>query len=263
MAKPDAKCAAKVCNFQGINPQNKTAVGVCAKCGNIEHFACVKIKTDHKEDIIKGAQKYFCSTCFRSNPSLIVPDTVRQRDRLNSLPLMGQGYLRITHSTTAKPVHTDQSLELKKCENCDFESNSLQEISIHIETTHMPKCSKCDKTFKTTKDLAKHIDMDHRIQCNICEISFNDKRSLDEHNLNTHEHEEIHEHLVFQHKLNCPSCDQVFTEESELENHINKNHRHSCSTCTLKFKDMEDLEKHIEKDHTPNTNNTEGRSENM
>ena len=123
VAKPDAKCAAKVCNFQGINPQNKTAVGVCAKCGNIEHFACVKIKTDHKEDIIKGAQKYFCSTCFRSNPSLIVPDTVRQRDRLNSLPLMGQGYLRITHSTTAKPVHTDQSLELKKCENCDFESN--------------------------------------------------------------------------------------------------------------------------------------------
>lgn len=32
VGKGDAKCVAKTCNFQGINPQNKSAVGVCAKC---------------------------------------------------------------------------------------------------------------------------------------------------------------------------------------------------------------------------------------
>ena len=57
----DAKCASKGCSFQGLNPNNKSAVGVCAKCGKFEHFACVKIKQEHKEDIIKGVMKYYCS----------------------------------------------------------------------------------------------------------------------------------------------------------------------------------------------------------
>ena len=50
--KGEAKCAVKTCTFQGLNPQNKSAVGVCANCGQFEHFACVKIKANHKEDVI-------------------------------------------------------------------------------------------------------------------------------------------------------------------------------------------------------------------
>ena len=41
-AKGDAKCVAKNCSFQGLNPHNKSAVGTCANCGQFEHFACVK-----------------------------------------------------------------------------------------------------------------------------------------------------------------------------------------------------------------------------
>ena len=67
-SKGDAKCVAKVCNFTGINPQNKAFVGVCATCGNFEHFTCVKIKASHKDDIVKGIQKYTCSSCFAKNP---------------------------------------------------------------------------------------------------------------------------------------------------------------------------------------------------
>ena len=39
----EAKCASKGCSFQGINTNNKSAVGLCSKCGNFEHFACGKI----------------------------------------------------------------------------------------------------------------------------------------------------------------------------------------------------------------------------
>ena len=268
MSKADAKCAAKVCNFQGINPQNRAAVGVCAKCGNVEHFACVKIKTDHKEDIIRGVQKYFCSTCFTNNPSLILPETgalVRSRERLDSLPLMGQGYLRITHSTTAKPVQKDQNTEIKKCGICDFQANSLQELGTHLDTEHKPKCFSCDKTFETSTDLIKHTAKEHNIQCNICDASFTDKKRLKEHTKNTHEHacqhcddlfcstEELKDHVESNHKFPCSSCNQIFNGENEVEHHIIKNHRYSCSTCTSIFKSHEDLNRHIETEHSKST----------
>ena len=270
MSKADAKCAAKVCNFQGINPQNRAAVGVCAKCGNVEHFACVKIKTDHKEDIIRGVQKYFCSTCFKHNPSLILPETgalVRSRERLDSLPLMGQGYLRITHSTTAKPVQKDQNTEIKKCGICDFQANSLQELGTHLDTEHKPKCLSCDKTFETSTDLIEHTAKEHNIQCNICDASFTDKKRLKEHTKNTHEHacqhcddlfcstEELKDHVESNHKFPCSSCNQIFNGENEVEHHIIKNHRYSCSTCTSTFTSHEDLNQHIENEHTLNQSN--------
>ena len=109
----NAKCVAKSCGYQGLNPQNKSAVGHCAKCGNFEHFACVKIKAEHKEDIMKGNMKYYCSVCFSKNPSLISFESQeaggkalapKQRPRIGSIPLMGQGYLfKVTHSITATP----------------------------------------------------------------------------------------------------------------------------------------------------------------
>ena len=60
----DAKCVSRGCSFQGLNPNNKAAVGVCAKCCSFEHFACVKIKAEHKEDILKGIMRYYCSEYF-------------------------------------------------------------------------------------------------------------------------------------------------------------------------------------------------------
>ena len=117
----------------------------------------------------------------RSNPSQLSPDAltappVKQRGRLDSLPLMGQGYLRITHSTTATPVQETSDLKKKKCENCVYETVSTQELGSHIETNHRPTCSRCDKTFKTTADLSTHIDTEHNISCDCCSETFTDKK---------------------------------------------------------------------------------------
>ena len=289
VTKHEAKCAAKVCNFQGINPHNKAAVGVCAKCGNTEHFACVKIKSDHKEDIIRGIQKYFCSTCFTRNPSLIIPDTrASVRPRLDSLPIMGQGYLKLTHSTTAKPVLEDHNMETKKCDVCNFETNSLQEMRMHIDTVHKPTCTECKKTFKTTEELIKHIDMEHNIQCNICDINFTTEESLNEHKQNMHEHvcqhcdsrlssaDELKNHMDTQHKVispTCSTCHLIFNSEDELLQHIGKEHEinpgaisvasmntnsnDTCNLCAESFSDEGSLSVHVKETHTYSCNHCE------
>ena len=108
---------------------------------------------------MREIQKYFCSECFTSNPSLILPVTsapAKARNRLDSLPLMGQGYLRITHSTTAKPVIANQNPEMKKCDICDYETSSLQELRTHIYTDHKPECERCERTFPSAEELSKH-----------------------------------------------------------------------------------------------------------
>ena len=273
--KSDAKCAAKVCNFQGINPQNKAAVGVCAKCGNVEHFACVKIKTDHKDDIIRGVQKYFCSTCFTKNPSLTLSDTsepIKSRNRLGSIPIMGQGYLRITHATTAKPALSDHNLELRKCDNCEFETSNLQELRTHIDTVHKPACDKCQKTFETSEDLSQHIEMEHNFQCNNCNISLNNKKSLDEHIKNTHEHicqhcpthtsvftseEDLKQHIEDEHTVSilninnpCPHCEESFPDKNEVEAHVVEKHRFPCKHCEMVTTTSSDLEEHTQSTHS-------------
>ena len=89
----DAKCASKNCNYQGLNPQNKAAVGTCANCGNFEHFSCVKIKADHREDIQTGLMNYYSSSCFSKNPSQILYNSPKSnsklRPRLDSLAILG------------------------------------------------------------------------------------------------------------------------------------------------------------------------------
>ena len=109
----EAKCVSKGCSFKGLDPNNKSAVGVCAKCGNFEHYACVKIRTEHKEDILNGIMKYYCSLCFAKNPSIGTPEPPKSRSRINSIPVMGQGYIfRSTQATTTSIVSPGKTKEL-------------------------------------------------------------------------------------------------------------------------------------------------------
>ena len=74
----------------------------------------------------------------------------KSRPRLDSMPLMGQGYLfKVTHTTTATPISID--IEKKKCENCNYETNNLQDLGIHIETHHKPGCTNVIKLSKQLK----------------------------------------------------------------------------------------------------------------
>ena len=48
VASSEVKCLAKGCKYTGLNSNNKSAVGVCAKCGGFEHFECSKTKPEDR-----------------------------------------------------------------------------------------------------------------------------------------------------------------------------------------------------------------------
>ena len=188
VAKGDAKCAAKNCSYQGLNPQNKSAVGVCANCGQFEHFACVKIKAEHKEDIMKGIRMYYCSCCFSKNPlnpsrktdgspdlKSVIP---MYRTRIGSIPIMGQGYLE-----NKNVRDKDKNL---KCEICEFVAQSIQEIGDHLERSHKPRCTTCDKVFCTVKELQDHTESEHNIACEYCDDKFQNRSSFEDHKKEAH-----------------------------------------------------------------------------
>ena len=74
VSSTEIKCINKGCKYPGLNAKNKTAVGICTRCGGFEHYECSKTKPDERDDIIKGLQVYTCTTCFVNNPSLIAFD---------------------------------------------------------------------------------------------------------------------------------------------------------------------------------------------
>ena len=298
----EAKCCAKNCNFQGLNPHNKAAVGTCANCGNFEHFACVKIRSEHKEDITKGTMLYYCSTCFSKNPSNpakkimsirneeeLVP---KPRHRLDSLPVMGNGYLpTVPRSIKVTAITQEQVNNKKKCIYCDYETESLQEMRAHLEQNHKPKCTKCERVFPSSQELQEHIEADHNVGCNHCDIKFLDKQTLEKHIQESHTYRcnfcssafnsilNLNTHVESTHNYKCKTCEGSFNEKNELEKHVeechsqecqectyvtekvcsletqtNDEHTHPCPHCESKFSNEDEMKKHVEEKHAPQLN---------
>ena len=164
----NAKCVNKGCSFKGLDPNNKSIVGVCTKCCNFEQFACIKMKPEHKDDIIKGNIKFYCSECFSKNPSI---GSSKARPRLDSLPLLGQGYLfKVSKSVTATaaPPNTEENASKSKaitevyiCDICPFETNNQDDLRSHKEGDHSFKCDHCAVQARTQGELTDHILQHH------------------------------------------------------------------------------------------------------
>ena len=281
-SKADVKCAAKICNFQGLNPLNKAAVGTCANCGNCEHFACVKIKPEHKEDITKGIMKYYCTACFSKNPSNparknltndvleIVP---RSRHRLDSLPVMGQGYLpSVSKSLIVTPLSTEQAESNKKCGICDYESDSIQDMIKHNENNHKPECTTCVRVFSSSDELQDHNAAEHCSVSNLGEKRSSNRSASIEHIEDIHTNECVCQECTFvtntirsetnhtdsEHTstqdISCPHCDYKTTDEKYLTEHIKQKHNNQCEHCDQNFTQKSNLLEHQRSDHVVSTN---------
>ena len=265
-AKGEAKCVNKNCSFRGLDPHNKSAVGVCANCGQFEHFACVKIKAEHKEDISKGIMKYFCSSCFSknpSNPALTTQDTLdpksltpRYRSRIGSIPIISQGYLDYKN-TGEKNIKSTKN----KCEVCEYVANSIQELRVHIENTHKSCCTTCDKVYCTVQELQAHVESEHNIACEYCDEKYRNRVLLDDHIKATHAYpcnfcdlthntpETLAKHKEEAHTRKCPFCESTFLGSTDLEDHIKGHHVHPCNKCTHIAKNSVSLEIHMTEAH--------------
>ena len=240
----NAKCVNKGCSFKGLDPNNKSAVGVCTKCSKFEHFACIRMKSEYKDDIIKGNMKFYCSECFSKNPSIA---SSKVRPRLDSLPLLGQGYLfKVTKTVTATATSSNSEdthnmsmaiTEVLNCNICSFETNNQSDLTAHNQSEHEHNCDHCAVQAKTQDEMEQHVLQHHTVLCNIC-----DTKTL-------RTEAELVIHMAACHSFPCNKCDEIFTTTTFLGNHMKSNHSISCQNCTLVFGGQSELEDHIAVHH--------------
>ena len=123
----EVRCVARGCKYTGLNSSNKSAVGLCAKCGCFEHFECSKTKQEGREDILKGGLKYFCSLCFSKNPSMVAFDASKMIKGSNPLtpPAPSGSVLQLTSNTKSSPVpHPVDPVVKYTCKICSFETET-------------------------------------------------------------------------------------------------------------------------------------------
>ena len=237
-------CVSKNCIYKGLNTSNKGDDGVCTKCGNFEHFGCVKIKTEDRDDITKGNMKYFCSNCFSKNPSIGIhftpsikttkPRTILTHSKVfaspaTSAPVQPTSF-KISGTTTATPLNDEVQTE----------------AIVHKEPEVAPE---------TTKE-----------NCGLCTLEGLDKTSLDAHMLDVHAHqfiicdkkektkEDLEQHIQDEHTFPCEYFSDKSVTEADDQQHKEKNHVHPCAICEEKFVEKTSLTKHMQ---TKVNNNSE------
>ena len=280
----NAKCANKSCGYKGLNSNNKTAVGICANCCNFEHFGCVKISADDREDIQNGRIKYFCSNCFSKNPSIAInfstttkPITPTPIPSLHSKVFFSpitvvppvEKTFNITPTTTAVPIgitvlqpeetpnpdvaeiSTDHN-----CTECSYSTKSKDALLEHISGTHSHQCLMCDAKEMNKELLLLHSKKYHSFACEHC-----DDKSISEADANLHKQRnhchvcsicsdnfvvkgQLEQHLVDEHTIMCQLCKEKVDSNSELQKHIETFHTFKCSTCEEKFNSDEKLNTH-------------------
>ena len=267
----ESKCVARGCKYTGLNSNNKTAVGVCAKCGSFEHFECSKTKQEERDDILRGTQKYFCSICFSNNPSMIAFES------LDSSKEAGPGSDNSSDSVLYKPSASDvpppppvpvEAVVKYKCRNCNFEAGTQEELKEHDVEHHTFECNICRETFTNTSEVEAHVEQKHKQEeynCSDCTHSYKSKDELNihvekEHDMQVTYHctrcdnifttqSDLQAHTVSNHSSKCPLCDQTFTDNEDFLKHMKTEHAPSCDICNIRFENKELLQKHIEKEH--------------
>ena len=270
VSSPEVKCVAKGCKYTGLNSNNKSAVGICAKCGGFEHFECSKTKQETRDDIQKGELQYFCSVCFLKNPSSIAFETSKPAKKQISPAL---GIIQVTPKTKALPAPTTLPLDPKivyKCPNCKFEAETNDLLKKHEEENHKFRCEDCSDVFPSSLEKESHILNAHQesaYECDKCKARFQVESELKKHkqdhimenstttyscticteNFTCLEDQQIH--IKQGHSSKCPLCPLTFTDNAVFLVHLRNEHAPYCELCKETFTSRNELEDHIENKH--------------
>ena len=241
VSSSEAKCAARTCKFTGLNMNNKVAVGLCSKCGLFEHFECSKTKQDDRDLILKGEQKYFCTTCFSRNPAMIAFEG-NKTDKTDNISKLAESEI----SNNAITLEEETTVKYK-CGRCEFESTGKDLLNKHTKEVHQINCETCKESFWNKEDLDKHIKSNHARPCILCKLVF---KTISE----------LKEHTKIAHGPECTICSLKFEKSEELEMHNTEihnkqqNNKHMCTKCNSRFDTFDDLKKHMENNHAAKCN---------
>lgn len=130
---------------------------LCAKCSGLEHFECSKTERKDREEIQKGAMKYYCSSCFMNNPSVIAFDT----SKLIEIPLSTTtgAIIHVTSTTKAIPVSIPKVVYT--CKSCTFETETIEKLQCHEQEPHRFPCEDCDMVFGNQAEKKEHGQKKH------------------------------------------------------------------------------------------------------
>ena len=223
VASSEVKCIAKGCKYTGLNSNNKSAVGVCARCSGFEHFECSKTKQEDREEIQKGGMKYYCSLCFMKNPSSIAFDSNKFIKGPISPP---RGIIQVTSTTKAVPLPTPIDPKIIfKCKNCEFETETNEQFQEHERDTHSFQCTTCEKVFTSKSEIDDHTKKDHTpvlFNCDICNNEYSSKNELETHKESSHVMIVSDRSSCQQGLLCSPISEQYSVHPSEFQHHYSR-----------------------------------------
>ena len=257
-----SKCSAKNCQYKGkVNINNKSAVGNCDKCGGYEHFVCLNLSPEEKEDFINGSSKFYCSGCFGANPLEL---STGVQTKTNSSQSSKPEEVR-TEAVLLEASLNDEKVELeeevvpktsvsvlKELEYNPFQTNAI--VHGPQNNTSEYKCSKCEYTCSIENELKVHMDSQHE----------NAKKQQQEEVVIEDEEDDSDEDAdddVFDGSDNenyyCLVCQFKNNSETVMENHVLENHiekeedglYHCQEGCHCTFPEKNELMVHYQRVH--------------
>ena len=130
-------------------------------------------------------------------------------------------------------LKTKHAENVKRCDDCKYETVVEKELNEHIERRHkkkvkkIRKCSLCDRVYTSASNLKRHFFEKHaekKYKCHGCEYE-------------TAVEKELHDHIERGHKgrvFNCEQCAFEANKKYELEYHIKSIHdlvKMKCDQC--------------------------------
>ena len=156
--------------------------------------------------------------------------------------------------------------ETHKCDECNSEFSSFDNLKRHIESVHDGKrfkCEQCDYIAADKRYVQEHQDRkhplypgykpDHMYKCDQCNKELRSKFSLRKHQYNVHKKvgiRNVHEAV----KYECDKCNSKFSSSGNLTRHKETVHdgikRFECPQCVYVSAEKRLVEKHQKRKHS-------------
>ena len=142
-----------------------------------------------------------------------------------------------------------ENKKVKKCDSCDTEFKSGEEMDNHLRGSHgcnkKFECKDCDKKWVSHLSLELHYVVSHKkimFCCDTCGFAFVELTQLNRHKKRVHDQNPGHV---------CHICGKAFYIPWMLNHHLAVEHdigekRYKCDICSKAFKNNQALQRHVE-----------------
>lgn len=208
-----------------------------------------KRKTDRKRsnnensEVNKRNENNINTTDKRNNGTIKKDEKVKDSrsnkngDKKGRIKKINEGQ-EITNNHKLKPdknnVTNEEISNHYKCESCNMDLQSLDDVRNHPKNDCKYKCKICVRFFNTINGFIVHIlqhkmnssklvKVENQLTCKDCNLSFIDLIKLKSHSILAHKYAALNQNKDIENNeedLSCELCFDVFDSKRELEQHM-------------------------------------------